>query len=523
MQRIHTIEAIRRDPDKIWDIVIIGGGATGLGAGVDAASRGYQTLVLEKYDFAKGTSSRSTKLVHGGVRYLAQGDIPLVLEALHERGLLKQNAPHLVKNLEFIIPNYEWWAGPFYTAGLKVYDMMAGKLGFGPSVHISKEEAMRAIPNLVEEGLKGGVIYHDGQFDDSRLAVNLAQTIIDKGGYVANYCAITALLKDAGGMISGVRVHDTEGNNTYAVNAQVVINATGVFVDQIHAMDQPGMPKTVVPSQGVHIVLDKSFLPGDSAIMIPKTEDDRVLFAVPWHNHVIVGTTDTPGVEPSIEPRALEEEVNFILETAAVFLRKAPTRDDVLSIFAGLRPLAAPEQQGEATKEISRGHKLTISHSGLISIIGGKWTTYRRMGEDIVDKAMLLGGLQVKPCVTQHMPIHGSVESPSNDHPLAVYGTDAAGIEDIIKHHSELAEPLHPNLPYIKAEVIWAVREEMALCVEDFLARRTRALFLNARASMQMAPIVAALMANELGFDPAWEEQQVRLYNENAQGYLLGK
>lgn len=521
MQRNHTIEAIQGNPEKIWDIIIIGGGATGLGAGVDAASRGYQTLVLEQYDFAKGTSSRSTKLVHGGVRYLAQGDIPLVLEALHERGLLKQNAPHLVKNLEFIIPNYDWWAGPFYTAGLKVYDLMAGKLGFGPSIHISKEEAMHAIPNLVEEGLKGGVIYHDGQFDDSRLAVNLAQTIIDKGGYVANYCAVTALLKDAEGMISGVSFHDTESGRTVTVNAQVVVNATGIFVDQIHAMDQPGMPKTVVPSQGVHIVLDKSFLPGDSAIMIPKTEDGRVLFAVPWHNQVILGTTDTPGVDVSIEPRAQEEEIDFILNTAAVFLRKAPKRSDALSIFAGLRPLAAPEQQGEATKEISRGHKLTISHSGLISIIGGKWTTYRRMGEEIVDKAILLGGLQAKPCVTEHMPIHGALETSASDSCLAVYGTDAAGITEIIQQHPALAECLHSDLPYIKAEVIWAVREEMALCVEDFLARRTRALFLNAQASMDMAPAVAKLMAQELGFEQNWEEQQVRLYQDNARGYLL--
>ena len=506
MQRTHALKEIQRDPDKIWDIIIIGGGATGLGAGVDAASRGYQTLVLEKYDFAKGTSSRSTKLVHGGVRYLAQGDIPLVLEALHERGLLKQNAPHLVKNLEFIIPNYDWWAGPFYTAGLKVYDLMAGKLGFGPSVHISKEEAMRAIPNLVEEGLKGGVIYHDGQFDDSRLAVNLAQTIVDKGGCVANYCAVTALLKDAGGMISGVKLHDSESAQAFTVKAQVVVNATGIFVDQIHAMDQPGMSKTVVPSQGVHIVLDKSFLPGDKAIMIPKTEDGRVLFAVPWHNHVIVGTTDTPGLEPTIEPRAQEEEIDFILDTAAVFLHRAPTRSDVLSIFAGLRPLAAPEQKGEASKEISRGHKLTISHSGLISIIGGKWTTYRRMGEEIVDKAILLVDLQEKPCVTQEMPIHGAMNSSSSDSHLSVYGTDAAGIADIINKHAELAEPLHPDLPYIKAEVIWATREEMARCVEDFLARRTRALFLNARASMQMAPTVANLMAKELGLDTAWEK-----------------
>jgi len=372
MKRSESIRAIEYSPDKIWDIVIIGGGATGLGAGVDAASRGFDTLVLEKYDFAKGTSSRSTKLVHGGVRYLAAGDIGMVLEALNERGLLLQNAPHLVKNQKFIIPNYGWWDGPFYTVGLKVYDMMAGKLGLGPSIHISKEETMKAIPNLVEEDLKGGVIYHDGQFDDSRLAISLAQTITDNGGYVLNNCGVTQLLKNEDGIICGVECFDTENQRFYTIKSKVVVNATGIFVDSINKMDDPGHEDTVVPSQGIHIILDQSFLQGDSAIMIPKTEDGRVLFAVPWHGKVVVGTTDTPIDHQDIEPRALESEIKFILNTASKYLTKKPKRKDVLSIFAGLRPLAAPKEKNQENKEISRSQKLIISNTGLITMIGGK-------------------------------------------------------------------------------------------------------------------------------------------------------
>jgi glycerol-3-phosphate dehydrogenase len=521
MKRSESLRAIQYSQDKVWDIVIIGGGATGLGAGVDAASRGYETLLLEKYDFSKGTSSRSTKLVHGGVRYLAAGDIALVLEALHERGLLLQNAPHLVKNLKFIIPNYGWVDGPFYTIGLKVYDMMAGKLGLGPSEHISKEETMKAIPNLVEEDLKGGVIYHDGQFDDSRLAVNLAQTITDNGGYVLNYCGVTGLIKNEDGIISGVECFDSENKQSYMIKSKVVINATGIFVDSINRMDEPEHQKTVVPSQGVHIILDQSFLQGDSAIMIPKTEDGRVLFAVPWHGKVVVGTTDTPVQNPEIEPRALEEEIEFILKTAKKYLTKKPKRKDVLSIFAGLRPLAAPEENTKETKEISRSHKLIISQSGLLTMIGGKWTTYRKMGEDIIDKAILLGGLHERDCVTKNMPIHGYVKNISNAGNLYVYGSDIPEIKALIGSDPELGEQLHENLPYQKVEVIWAVRKEMARKVEDVLARRTRALLLDAKASIEMAPKVAAIMAKELGFDKEWENTQVQLYTELAKGYIL--
>ncbi|MBN1820814.1 MAG: glycerol-3-phosphate dehydrogenase/oxidase [Prolixibacteraceae bacterium] len=521
MKRSETIRAIEYNPDKIWDIVIIGGGATGLGAGVDAASRGYETLVLEKYDFAKGTSSRSTKLVHGGVRYLKNGDVGLVLEALHERGLLLQNAPHLVKNLKFIIPNYGWFDGPFYTVGLKVYDMMAGKLGLGPSVHITKEETMKAIPNLAEEDLRGGVIYHDGQFDDSRLAINLAQTITDNGGYVMNYCEVTGLLKNDEGIISGVECFDSENKKSYSVKAKVVVNATGIFVDSINRMDEPEHKKAVVPSQGVHIILDESFLQSESAIMIPKTADGRVLFAVPWHGKVVVGTTDTPVTNPEIEPRALEDEIKFILKTAKKYLAKKPKRKDVLSIFAGLRPLAAPQDENQETKEISRSHKLVISQSGLITMIGGKWTTYRKMGEDIIDKAILLGGLDEKECVTKNMPIHGYVKNLKNARHLYVYGSDIPRLKALMGQEPGLGEKIHEKLPYVVAEIIWAVREEMARSVEDFLARRTRALLLDAKSSIEMAPKVAEVIAKELGYNEDWEISQVEDYSELAKGYIL--
>lgn len=521
MKRSESLRAIQYSQDKIWDVVIIGGGATGLGAGVDAASRGLETLLLEKYDFSKGTSSRSTKLVHGGVRYLANGDIGLVLEALNERGLLLQNAPHLVQNLKFIIPNYDWWDGPFYTVGLKVYDMMAGKLGLGPSIHISKDETMAAIPNLVEDDLKGGVIYHDGQFDDSRLAISLAQTITDNGGYVLNNCGVTGLLKNDEGMISGVECFDSENNQSYSIKAKVVVNATGIFVDLINRMDEPEHEKTVVPSQGIHIILDQSFLQSDSAIMIPKTTDGRVLFAVPWHGKVVVGTTDTPMENPEIEPRALDDEIKFILTTAGKYLTKKPKRKDVLSIFAGLRPLAASNDASQETKEISRSHKLIISQSGLITMIGGKWTTYRKMGEDIVDKAIMLGGLISSECVTKNMPIHGYVKNTSNNGHLYVYGSDVPKIRTLISQNPEWGEKLHANLPYLKAEVVWAVREEMARNVEDVLARRTRALLLDARASIEMAPEVASIMAKELKYNNEWEVEQIRIYSEFAKGYIL--
>ncbi|WP_317238987.1 glycerol-3-phosphate dehydrogenase/oxidase [Hymenobacter sp. 5516J-16] len=410
-QREHLIRQLTAQP--LWDLLIIGGGATGLGIALDGASRGYKTLLLEQVDYAKGTSSRSTKLVHGGVRYLAQGDVGLVREALYERGLLLKNAPHLVKNQNFIIPNYSWWGGPFYTIGLKMYDLLAGELSLGASRHLSKNETLLRLGNLKAVGLRGGVLYHDGQFDDARLAVNLAQTAIEQGAVLLNYCGVQGLLKDAHGQIIGVQATDHETGTTYALRAKTVVNATGVFVDDIRQMDQPGGRKLVRPSQGVHIVVDNSFLPGNDALMIPKTEDGRVLFAVPWHGRVVLGTTDTPLHEHSLEPQALEEEIDFILRTTAQYLTRAPQRSDALSIFAGLRPLAAPQSGSEKTKEISRSHKILVSPAGLLTITGGKWTTYRRMAQDTVDKVIALGKLGPAPSQTAHLALHGAQPTPT--------------------------------------------------------------------------------------------------------------
>lgn len=509
------------DPDKIWDVIVVGGGATGLGAALDAASRGYQTLLLEQADFAKGTSSRSTKLVHGGVRYLAQGDIGLVREALHERGLLLKNAAHLVKNESFIIPNYEWWGGAFYTIGLTLYDLLAGKLGFGRAKHISKKETILRLPTVQQKKLYGGVVYHDGQFDDSRLAVNLAQTSLEQGATILNYFKVISLIKSTEGKIAGVVTTDIESGKTYHIKGKTVINATGVFVDDLLQMDKPGKKPLVRSSQGVHLVLESSFMPGADAIMIPKTDDGRVLFVVPWHDKLVVGTTDTPLDQHSLEPVALEEEISFIMRTASRYLTKAPTRKDVLSVFAGLRPLAAPEDGSSKTKEISRSHKLIVSDSGLITITGGKWTTYRKMGEDTIDKAIQVGKLKPIATKTRNLSIHGSKADVDRNNHLYVYGSDQEAVLALGQENTTWMEQLHHRLPYLKIEVIWGVRHEMARTVEDILARRVRALFLDARAAIDAAPVVADLMAAELNKDAAWKEEQVVAFRKLAQSYLL--
>ncbi len=507
--------------NRAWDIVIIGGGATGLGCAVDSASRGFKTLLLEQIDFSKGTSSRSTKLVHGGVRYLQQGDISLVFEALKERGLMFKNAPHLVTNQSFIIPTYDFWGGPFYTVGLKVYDFMAGKLGLGPSMHLAREEAIEALPTVEKEGLTGGVIYHDGQFDDSRMAISLAQTAVDYGASVINYCKVTGLRKREE-LIYGVEAVDQLSGEEYTIKSKVVINATGVFADEIIQLDEPDKKDLITPSQGVHIVLNKSFLHSKHAIMIPHTSDDRVLFAVPWHNHVVVGTTDTLIDNHSFEPQALKEEVDFLIETAGRYLDKQPTRKDVLSVFAGLRPLAKPEDEGKATKEISRSHKILISISGLITIIGGKWTTYRKMAEDTIEKAVMLGGLPERNCITQHLPIHGfRMDIDPNTDLMAPYGLDKEEIIAIGEEEPDLAGLLSEKLHIYKSQVAWAVRKEMAQTVEDVLARRTRALFLDARESLKIAPEVAKIMAKELGQNRDWQTSQLAEFNKVARNYYF--
>jgi glycerol-3-phosphate dehydrogenase len=503
-----------------WDICIIGGGATGLGIAVDAASRGYKTLLIEKYDFAKGTSSRSTKLVHGGVRYLQQGNIKLVMDALKERGLLRKNAPHLVKNQSFVIPNYKWWENPFYGIGLKVYDWMAGSLGLGPSEFLSKEETLAYTPTLDPEGLRGGVLYHDGQFDDARLAVHLAMTAADCGGCVINYCSADGLLK-VNGKVSGVKITDTINNNTYEVKAKAVINATGVFTDAILKMDNADSETLVTPSQGIHLVVDKTFLPSQTAIMIPKTDDGRVLFAVPWHNKIIVGTTDTPIQQITTEPKALDQEVEFVMQHMTKYLTKQPAYSDIKSIFAGLRPLV--KGNSKSTASLSRDHHISISDSELITITGGKWTTYRKMAEDILEIVIHKTGLPERECKTKSLPIHGYQVTEDFSSPQYYYGSDQTHIHAIVKADTTMGELIHSDLPFIKAEIIWSARNEMSMTVEDALSRRTRALLLDAKAAIASAPLVAALMAKELNRDDNWIQQQINSFTQLATGYLPAK
>lgn len=476
-----------------WDICIIGGGATGLGTALDAASRGLKTVLFEQYDFAKGTSSKSTKLVHGGVRYLQQGNIKLVMEALKERGLLLKNAPHLVHNQKFIVPNYKWWEKPFYGIGLKIYDWMAGKLGLGPSELLSKEETLALVPTLDAEGLTGGVVYHDGQFDDARLAISIAQTAVQHGAVVLNYFPVTGLLKMQQN-VCGVWAKDSQTGKEWEVKSKVVINATGVFTDAIMKMDNPKHENIISPSQGIHLVVDKEFLPGDTAIMVPRTDDGRVLFAVPWHNKIVLGTTDTPVNSISAEPVPFEEEIDFILTHIGRYLTKDPQRSDVKSMFAGLRPLV--KGKTKKTAALARDHLITVADSGMITITGGKWTTYRKMAEDVVDIAMEKAGLEKKDCVTEDMKLAGY------NNPII-----PADINSL-------------NNDELKAIIQQSVTEEMCMTAEDFLSRRTRQLLLDARFAVTIAPVVATMLAEEMNKDETWIKEQINNFNAIAKNYL---
>jgi glycerol-3-phosphate dehydrogenase len=515
---LNKLEAINQP----FDFVIIGGGASGIGIVLEAVSRGYSAVLFEKSDFVKSTSSKSTKLVHGGVRYLAQGDIALVREACVERGLLLRNAPHLVRSQPFVIPTFGWFDEFLYTVGLTLYDLMAGRYSLRRSKRISKKQVLSYLPTVKENKLTAGILYYDGQFDDARLAVNVLQTATGLGAVVVNYMPVEALIKDDDGKLQGVKVKDEFSGKSFYVKGRFVINATGVFADDILQMDRPGMRPTMRPSQGIHIVLDKSFLPGFHAVMIPKTEDGRVLFFVPWHGRVVVGTTDTPIDHSSLEPVALEEEIEFILSTSGKYLKKAPKRSDVLSIFAGLRPLAATkDNNGKKTREISRNHKIIVSSSGLMTMIGGKWTTFRRMAEDIISRAEKVNRLKRSRSVTRKMKVRGYMESVDMNDPYYVYGSDKDTMLDLVKGNPVLGESLSESLQIIKAQVVWAVREEMAMNVEDVLSRRTRCQLLDARESIRMAPEVASIMADEMGKDQKWVRDQVSAYEEVTGNYFL--
>ena len=516
MQRSKILGALGQQ--KVWDIIAVGGGATGLGIAVDAASRGYSVLLLEKHDFAKGTSSRSTKLVHGGVRYLAQGNVKLVREALRERGLLLKNAPHLTRRQAFVVPAYSWWDRFFYGTGLRTYDLLAGSLGLGSTDFMDREELLLRMPLTARKGLRGGIVYFDGQFDDARLAVNLAQTAVEHGATVANYMSVESLVREKG-KVCGVVARDVLTGAEHTLMARAVVNATGVFVDDLMRMDDPTSPRMVAPSQGVHIVLDRSFYPSEYALMIPKTSDKRVLFAVPWHDRVVVGTTDTPVDEVRAEPLPFREEISFIIYHFNKYLSKQVKESDIKSVFTGLRPLVRASGAAN-TALLSRDHTTVVSPSGLVTITGGKWTTYRKMARDAVDNAVFIGGLSKRPCITEDLRIHGWTDRVEATDPLHMYGSDAEGIRGLMLEDPSLAECLHPDFPFTKAEVVWACRQEMACRVEDVLARRLRLLFLDARVSIEVSTEVALLMAGELGYSRDWVEREVYAFRSLAEGYL---
>ena len=519
MTRAEMLARLSRRTDP-WDLLVVGGGATGVGIAVDAASRGYAVLLFEQSDFGKGTSSRSTKLVHGGVRYLEQGNVSLVVGALKERGLLRANAPHLVHALPFVVPAYSWWERPFYGAGLMTYGLLAGKRGFGRSAVLSREAALAQVPTLRAPGLRGGVLYYDGQFDDARLLINMAETASSHGAVLLNYTRVAEMTTDAGGHVNGVIARDVETDREVRASARVVINATGPFSDAVRQMADRHVTPLIAPSQGIHLVFDRSFLPGRCAIMVPRTRDGRVMFAIPWHGHTLVGTTDTPVTDAVLEPRPLDAEIDFVLETAGQYLQRAPRRRDVLSAFAGIRPLVRTSES-RITAALSRDHTIHVDSSGLMTITGGKWTTYRHMAEDTVDQAALQAHLPTRPCVTKTLRIHGYDAGPHHDGPLGLYGTDAAPIAELMQAEPALAEPLDPVLSCTGAEVIWAARKEMARTVEDVLARRCRALLLNARAAIAMAPRAAALLARELGRSDEWQREEVERFTVLARRYLV--
>ena len=516
MNRKQQIEKL--NIDREFDIIVIGGGATGLGCAIDAASRGYRTLLLEKNDFAKGTSSRSTKLVHGGVRYLAQGNIRLVKEALIERGRLLLNAPHVCHTLSFVLPSYKWWQKWYYGIGLWVYEFLSGKFSLGKTKMLSKNKTLRYLPDLAVRNLTGGILYYDGQFDDSRLAINLAQTAVDYGAVVINYCGVTGFVK-SGNSIAGVHAKDEINGKEFTLKAKVVINATGVFADELLQLAEGHSEKTITPSQGVHLVVEKNFFKGNAGLMIPKTDDGRVLFAIPWYDKLVLGTTDTPVESITTEPKPLPEEIDFIINHFNRYAAADLKYSDIKSVFVGLRPLANSHDEMK-TSIMPRGHVIKVLPSGLVHITGGKWTTYRRMAEQTVDIAIKTAGLKFSSCKTNNLKIHGWTDQDYPSH-LSVYGKDATAIQQMMTNDISLAEKVHPLYAFTKAEIKWFIEEEMAETVEDILARRIRLLFLDAKAAMETAPLIAQLLAEQKGKDDTWAQQQLLSFNKLATNYLL--
>lgn len=519
LNRIAMLESVEQEDE--FDVAIIGGGATGLGAALDAVSRGLKTIVLEADDFAKGTSSRSTKLIHGGVRYLRSGQVKMVYESLAERGRLEHNAPHIVRSVPFVIPSYKFGMRWFFFTGMKLYDFLAGKLlSSTASKLLTTEEVAKAVPTLNLDNLQGGVLYHDGQFDDSRLALSLARETAARGGSVINHARVTKLLNSRK-KIDGLEFEDTLSGQAYSVKAKTVVNATGVFGQSIMRLDpstEVDAPR-IVPSRGTHVVIDQEFMPGETALLIPDTDDGRVLFAIPWLGKTVIGTTDVQTEDVCPDPKPTHSEVVYILDHVGRYLTKKPTLSDVRSVFSGLRPLVGKSDTSGDTASLSREHEIYISPKGLITIIGGKWTTYRKMGEDVIDLAIDVGRLTRNASRTAYMKLDSVVEVQTESD-YSNYGGLAEQLDALVASKPELKEMLHPGLPFNKAHVQWAVEQEMACTLDDVLSRRLRALLLDAQAAIECSRNVAIQMAELLDQDQTWIDQQVESYTQIAKGYL---
>ena len=494
----------RLDTPCVWDLLVVGGGATGLGVALDASLRGLSVLVVESHDFASGTSSRSTKLLHGGVRYLAQGHVHLVREALAEREAVLAMAPHLAQPLPFVMPAYRWWELPFYGAGLKIYEWMAGSASLGSTDWLGPQATAAALPGIRRQALWGGVRYWDAQFDDARLALEVARTAESHGALVLNHMQALAVALPTNG-VREVTLRDCISGTDRIVQTRCVVNATGVWVDAL--MDQeptnePGSSaasdRLVSPSQGVHVVVDKALFPSSHALLVPRTQDGRVLFAVPWLGSVVLGTTDTPRLDTPREPLPFQEELDFILKEASSVLARPVTRADVRSQWVGLRPLVrSGSAGGSGTHGLSREHTIVVSKHGLVTVTGGKWTTFRVMASDVLDACASHGLIpfRSKPGAEAFRLI----SSPADMCPsmaTAAVSPHAYGIQA-----PNIVTPMSRLLGHGLTEdmVRHAATHEYAVTVEDVLARRCRLLFVNARAARALGPLVAELLERETG------------------------
>ncbi|TIC83115.1 glycerol-3-phosphate dehydrogenase/oxidase [Crenobacter intestini] len=473
--RARLLERLAKQ--QAWDVAVIGGGATGLGIALDAASRGYSTLLVDAQDFAAGTSSRSTKLVHGGVRYLQQGRVALVREALYERALLLKNAPRLARRLQIVVPCYGCFERTRLRIGLGLYDALAGEAALGDTGWLSREATLQRLPGLLSRGLRGGVAYWDGQFDDARLAISLMRSAHALGALPLNYMRLVSLARDNTG-VNRLTVSDTETGHSYTVSARVVFNAAGVWADRVRRLADPDAPALLRFSRGSHLLLDPAVLPLSSGMLIPKTPDGRVLFALPWHGRVLLGTTDVEAGAPDWAPVPSAAETGWLLETASAYLAQPLGHADIRASFAGLRPLYCPQDTVGGTARLSREHALVHEFGNMITVTGGKWTTYRKMAEDAVSLACARGLLPVRECVTATLPLLDEAGWDTEALESALLASDPQADEALVRFARH------------------ALACEAARTAEDVLFRRLRIGMLDsARAAALEGSVSTALQA----------------------------